>query len=186
MPAVKPPCRECGKPSSPFSRHRVCSGCLPWHCQRCGERMDQPRPGRHCTPCQRIRHEAAFMRPERRCYLCATPLAVGWRQSRCAECRHLVYEDTRRALLAAGPRVCRDCPQLLPQGRQKPRCTGCHRRYLAANPIHAPCASCGVRSRVKSMSYCRPCNSMLSAWRKAYRQGDPAARLLKRIKPRRK
>jgi len=186
MPAAKPPCRECGKPASSNSRHQVCSVCLPWFCQRCGVRMDRPRAGRHCTDCHRVRHEIDFARSGRLCYLCRKPLAAGWRQSRCGECRHLVYEDTCRALLAAAPRLCRDCSQPLPQGRMNQRCTDCLRQHRAANRNQAPCARCGVRARVKTMSYCRSCNSMRTAWRKAYQQGDAAARLLGRIKRRRK
>jgi hypothetical protein len=135
-----------------------------------------------CADCDREKIAVRHARPGRLCSFCKVRPPTP-RSNECSVCTKANYELEMRMLVRI-VRPCRECGEPMPKGRRRIRCVPCHRLHQPKRQPRKACPICG-RKRAKDRRYCLPCSRIEPNWRRAYHKGDPAARMLRKIQPRR-
>lgn len=150
-------CRVCAEPVLSSSRRDLCAAHVRRFCSRCERPLPKSRVNRWCFFCERERKPEDY--------------------------------EYRRLLALKRPRQCRDCGGEQPPGRLDPRCPSCastERRRRREQAKRRFCAGCREPIPPRNAVYCDSCHAVYSQWRYAYHRGDPAARALRSLEPRRR
>jgi hypothetical protein len=190
--AKRPPrlCAICGRPVGNHNPRLLCPVHTKWFCARCEVPLPPARVNRYCHACEKARKEALRARPGRRCAHCGEPEGLA-KNGLCRQCRREEAEVRRWALMHLD-RPCRQCGVILPKGRERAFCAPCERQrrkqrvqIRIAQGCHR-CAMCHEPLPAERLTYCKGCDRMLQNWRRAWHAGNPVARQLGTVQPRRR